>query len=148
MIFHIYDLLKYDHLAEIQRPLGLTSAGYHLMWIVWLTGPIEISNVATLMGASRPNVTGLTSTLTKEGLLTKRRSPSDARSSILALTDLGNEKFETAILLSSASAQSKFSSLTKTEFATLLRLLDKVAVCMAENSRPRVIENRDRVENV
>jgi hypothetical protein len=53
MIFRVGGLISYDHESKIQRPAGLSNAGFHLLWVIWLTDPVEGSLVATLMGATR-----------------------------------------------------------------------------------------------
>lgn len=137
MILRVGTLVSYDHEASIQRPLGLTSAGFHLMWVIWLTGPIEGSVAAMLMGASRANVSGLSATLEREGMIKKAPSPQDGRASLLSLTKDGQDRFETAWLAIGRSGRQMISGLSDEETKTLIALLGKVAGIAATNLRQR-----------
>ena len=127
MIFRIGGLISHSHETKVQRPMGLTHAGFHLMWVVWLTGPIEGSQVAYLMGISRANVSGVSTTLEKEGLLAKIPSSSDRRSSLLTLTPEGTRRFEEAWLKIGDLGKGMLQSFSSEEFDTLMRLLGKLA---------------------
>jgi DNA-binding MarR family transcriptional regulator len=127
MIFRLSDLISYDHETAVLRPLGLSSAGFHLLWVIWLTSPLEGSAVAHLMGASRANVSGISATLVKDGLLMKIPSPSDGRSTLLALTPEGKRRLEEAWLAISDRSRSVLGGMTATELSTLTELLGKLA---------------------
>lgn len=137
MILRVGTLISYDHEVSIQRPNGLTGAGFHLMWVIWLTGSIEGTFAATLMGASRASVSGLAGTLEKEGMITKEPSPEDGRALLLTLTPQGRERFEQAWIEIGKSGREMISGLTETESATLINLLGKVAGIAATNLKQR-----------
>jgi DNA-binding MarR family transcriptional regulator len=128
MIFRIGGLISHSHETKVQRPMGLTHAGFHLMWVIWLTGPIEGSQVAYLMGISRANVSGVSATLEKEGLLAKIPSSRDGRSSLLTLTPEGIRRFEEAWLRIGDLGKGMLQSFSSDEFETLMRLLGKLAM--------------------
>jgi DNA-binding MarR family transcriptional regulator len=137
LILRVGTLISYDHESSIQRPLGLTSAGFHLMWVIWLAGPLEGSVAAILMGASRASVSGLSATLEKEGMIRKSPSESDGRSTLLSLTEEGRERFQRAWLEIDKSGRSVISALSGAEAQTLIALLSKVAGIAAANLRQR-----------
>jgi DNA-binding MarR family transcriptional regulator len=137
MILRVGTLISYDHESSIQRPLGLTGAGFHLMWVIWLAGPVEGSVAAVLMGASRASVSGLSMTLEKDGLLKKSPSELDGRSTLLSLTDEGKKRFEKAWIEISRSGRRILSALSESETHTLISLLGKVAGLAAANLRQR-----------
>lgn len=137
MILRVGDLITYDNMVTILRPLGLTSAGHYLMWVIWLTGPIEGTAAAKLMGASRASVSGIANTLEREGLIGKVPSAKDGRAMLLSLTDRGRKQLELAMQGISNSAGAMLNALTKQETATLLSLLEKVATATIANSRTR-----------
>lgn len=137
MILRVGDLISYDHMVTILRPLGLTSAGHYLMWVIWLTGPIEGTVAARLMGASRASVSGIANTLQKEGLIAKAASEKDGRAMLLSLTEMGRTQLEQAMLGISNSAGATLNALTKQETSTLIKLLEKVATATIANSRTR-----------
>jgi DNA-binding MarR family transcriptional regulator len=127
MIFRIGGLISYSHESRVQRPLGLSHAGFHLMWVVWLTGPIESSLVATLMSASRANISGVSNTLEKEGLLARIPSALDRRSSLLTLTPEGIRRFEQAWLQIGDLGRDMLKDFSEDELESLLSLLGKLA---------------------
>lgn len=131
MVFRTGGLIHQSHETKVQRPLGLSGAGFHLMWVVWLTGPIESSLVATLMGASRANVSGVSMTLEKEGLLAKIPSSHDRRSSLLTLTPEGVRRFEQAWLQIGELGKHMLQDFTQDELDTLLVLLGKLGKAAA-----------------
>lgn len=131
MIFRVGGLITYDHESKVHRPAGLSQAGFHLLWVIWLTGPIEGSLVATLMGASRANVSGVSNTLEREGLLAKIPSASDGRSSLLTLTPLGSRTFEDAWLKIGERGKAMLAGFSEDEIHTMLNLLGKLAKAVA-----------------
>jgi DNA-binding MarR family transcriptional regulator len=137
MILRVGTLISYDHESSIQRPLGLTGAGFHLMWVIWLAGPLEGSVAAMLMSASRASVSGLSATLEKDGMLRKSPSGADGRSTLLSLTEDGKQRFEQAWIEIGKSGHSILNALSETETETLIALLGKVARSAAANLRQR-----------
>jgi|UPI00069026E1 DNA-binding MarR family transcriptional regulator len=133
MIFRIGALISYDHESKIQRSAGLSSAGFHLLWVVWLTGPIGGSAVATLMGATRANVSGVSATLEKEGLIARVPSVEDGRSHLLTLTPEGKRRFEDTWLKIGDHGKDMLSGFTTDELETLLRLLGRLAGVVASS---------------
>lgn len=131
MIFRVGGLISYDHESKIQRPAGLSNAGFHLLWVIWLTGPVEGSLVATLMGATRANVSGVSNTLEKEGLLAKIPSERDGRSSLLALTPEGRKRFEEAWLKIGLHGKEMLADFSSEEVETMLFLLGRLARVVA-----------------
>jgi DNA-binding MarR family transcriptional regulator len=131
MILRVGGLIRYDHEIRLQRPLGLSEAGYHLMWIIWLTGPIEGSAAAFLMDVTRANVSGIASTLERDGMIVRVPSVSDGRASLLSLTEKGLKRCEEISLKIGESGHRFTSTLDAEETTTLIRLLGKVASIVA-----------------
>ncbi|GLK91248.1 MarR family winged helix-turn-helix transcriptional regulator [Pseudomonas turukhanskensis] len=139
MLLRVGDLITYDHMVKILRPLGLTGAGHYLMWVIWLTGPIEGIMAARLMGASRASVSGIAITLEKDGLISKVPSPSDGRVTLLTLTEEGKTKIEQAMMQISDSAGLVLEGLTEEESTILLTLLEKFSAATVSKSRLRAL---------
>lgn len=126
-LMRISDLLLYDLEAVVQRPEGISSPGFHLCWVLWLSGPAEASVAASLMGVSRATISGISTTLERSGLIARTRSPNDGRSVILELTPTGREKTESLFIKSSERYCSWVNALSSEEVASLVVLLNKLA---------------------
>ncbi|WP_321894001.1 MarR family winged helix-turn-helix transcriptional regulator [Paraburkholderia tropica] len=136
-IFRISEDLKYDLAVTVQRPANLSSPGFHLLWVTWLTGKIEAKTVATLMGVSRATVSGISATLEKAGFITRTPSLVDRRSVNIDLTPEGHELFERVFDAANSRYLSLFNDFTVAEIETLVALLGKLSSGSAEVTRQR-----------
>ena len=125
MLMRVSDALKYDLEAAVQRPAGLSSPGFHLLWILWLIGPAEASITASLMGVSRATISGISSTLEKTGFISRIPSKKDGRSILLNLTSAGRKDFESIFEKTNERYVAWSNKLTAEEIATLVSLLAK-----------------------
>jgi DNA-binding MarR family transcriptional regulator len=126
-LMRVSDALKYDLEAAVQRPAGLSSPGFHLLWILWLIGASEASVAASLMGVSRATISGISSTLEKSGFISRERSQKDGRSILLNLTPSGRRSFEEIFEKTNERYVGWSNNLTAEEVQTLVSLLAKFA---------------------
>ncbi|WP_321893455.1 MarR family winged helix-turn-helix transcriptional regulator [Paraburkholderia tropica] len=136
-IFRVSDSLLYDLESSVQRPAGLSSVGFHLLWTIWIAGPIESSVAATMMGVSRATVSGISATVEKSGLLVRTPSSVDGRAVILDLTTQGRKRFEEIFLATNDRYRSWVAGLTEQETDTLVALLAKLAIHSKKVTRHR-----------
>ena len=73
-----------------------------------------------------PNTTWLSNKMEDAGLVTKRRSPADARVVILALTEAGWDALEGAAPLVFAAEQQLLDGFTRDELRTISRLMGRL----------------------
>jgi DNA-binding MarR family transcriptional regulator len=79
------------------------------------------------MSASRANITGVSNTLEKEGLIARIPSSLDRRSSLLTLTPEGKRRFELAWLQIGELGRDVLKGFSEGEIETLLGLLGRLA---------------------
>lgn len=120
------NVITYDLEASVHRPLGLSWSTFRLMFVIWLTGPVEPKNAARLTGMSRAAVSNLTNTLESGGLVRRTAAKNDGRSFQLALTPDGLEKIRSVYVDHNYREHVWADGLTKSEQLLLVQLLDKL----------------------
>ncbi|WP_024795656.1 MarR family winged helix-turn-helix transcriptional regulator [Tomitella biformata] len=120
------NVVTYDLEATVHRPHGLSFPTFRLMFVIWLTGPIEPKNAARLTGMSRAAVSNLSKSLQSAGLLEREPDPDDRRSVRLLLTPAGQEKISEIYRDHNEREQAWASGLTEAEQRVLVLLLDKL----------------------
>ncbi|MCZ0984741.1 MarR family winged helix-turn-helix transcriptional regulator [Streptomyces diastatochromogenes] len=120
------NMLVYDLESTVHRPRGWSWPGFRVLFVVWLTGPVEAKKVAELSGMSRAAVSALVATLEKDGLLTKERAPHDGRAVHLRLTEEGRSAITEAFRAHNAREQEWAGSLSQDEQLLLITLLEKL----------------------
>ncbi|HXV91720.1 MAG TPA: MarR family winged helix-turn-helix transcriptional regulator [Pseudonocardia sp.] len=130
--------LVYDLESAVHRPRGWSWPGFRVLFVLWLSGPLEAKHVAALSGMSRAAVSALVNTLERDGLVTRRRAGHDRRSVELSLTETGRARFAEAFAAHNEREQTWASALTAEEVDTLTGLLEKLMaspVAAAANRR-------------
>lgn len=103
-------LPRFDLLAQLDRaPEGLT-----------------MGEVSSRLMVSNGNVTGLTETLVREGLVSRLPEPGDRRSLRIRLTAAGKRTFDAMTPTHEQWIDELVSGLTRAEMARLLELLGKL----------------------
>ena len=71
------------------EPLGLTHPQYLVMLALWERAPMSAGEIASALQLEPASLTPLLKRLDADGLLTRRRSDTDERRLVIALTDRG-----------------------------------------------------------
>ena len=87
-LLQIADLFQRD-MARAFAGTGLTAARTHLLWILAERGPSTQQALATGLGVSARNVTGLVDALERSGHVRRRPHPTDRRAVLVALSAQG-----------------------------------------------------------
>lgn len=116
----------YDLEIQTLKGLGQSDSTFRLLFALWVAGPLSPHAVASLAGMSRPTVSSLISALRKEGLIDRRDDPSDGRSALLSLTDLGTQTIMRAFTDHNLREKEWASLLTPIERQVLTMLLKKL----------------------
>lgn len=112
--------------AEVYRPSGLSTAGFRVLFTVWVYGSLEPRQIAQLSGVSRAAVTGVVATLERDGHVTKTRRRDDRRLVTVEPTDAGRVVLAETYRRQNRHEQELFSVLSPDElraFTTILRKL-------------------------
>ncbi|MFF9194240.1 MarR family winged helix-turn-helix transcriptional regulator [Streptomyces sp. NPDC014779] len=78
--------------AMMQRGMaekGLTTARAGVLWALFHGGPVTQRALATQLGVTPRNVTGLLDALQEDGLVVREAHPTDRRATLVSLTDDG-----------------------------------------------------------
>jgi DNA-binding MarR family transcriptional regulator len=72
------------------RPHELTHAGFVLLMTLWITGPRETRELASVLRVTKGAIVGAVNTLERRGLVRRIRSEADRRLVTVELTDEGD----------------------------------------------------------
>lgn len=118
-------VVTYDLETAVHRPHGLSWAGFRLLFVTWLAGPLEPARAAALTGMSRASVSNLAKALVAAGLLGRSPRPQDGRSVLLSLTAQGERTISEVFAAHHEREHQWAEALTTTEQRILIMLLEK-----------------------
>ena len=72
----------------------LSWTAFTSLWVLWIWGEIESSDLAAAVGISRPTATGVLSTLQRRRFIRRKRAAEDGRVVLVSLTPSGRKKIE------------------------------------------------------
>src|SRR5690606_37257284 len=119
-------IVTYDLESTVHRPRGRSWAGFRLLFVTWLAGPLEPARAATLAGMSRAAVSNLVKTLVADGLMARTPGERDGRSAILSLTERGEREMLEVFAAQNERERQWAGVLTETEQRMLIMLLEKL----------------------
>ncbi|MFC6882611.1 MULTISPECIES: MarR family winged helix-turn-helix transcriptional regulator [Actinomadura] len=125
--------LVYDWESTVHRPRGWSWAGFRVLFVLWLAGPLEGKRVAQLSGNSRAAVSAVVNTLERDGLVTRRQAVHDRRAVLIELTGAGHDAITGAYEEHNARERVWADALTRDERRTLTDLLEKLMTGPAAN---------------
>ena len=108
------------------RPEGLSTAGFRILFTVWVFGSLEPRRIAHLSGVTRAAVSGVVSTLEREGFVTRTRREADRRLITVELTDAGRAVLAATYQRQNRREREVFSVLTPDELARFTDTLRKL----------------------
>jgi DNA-binding MarR family transcriptional regulator len=119
-------IVTYDLESTVHRPRGHSWAGFRLLFVTWLAGPLEPTAAARLTGMSRAAVSNLTKPLIADGLLARTPAERDGRSVRLSLTDAGRAEMLEVFRAHNEREREWAGVLTDAEQQILVLLLNKL----------------------
>jgi DNA-binding MarR family transcriptional regulator len=126
MLHRAVGMLVYDLESSVHRPRGLSWAGFRVLFVLWIAGPLETRRVAELSGMSRAAVSALVKTLERDGYLHRRQPVHDRRMVELRLSESGQDKMTTTFAAHNQREQLWADGLSADEQRTLIQLLRKI----------------------
>lgn len=126
-VFRLAGRMFSDLETEIHRPAGWSLAGFRVMFILWVLGPVESHEIARLAGLSRAAISSAVNTLERDGLVDRRRESADRRVVTVYLTDDGASRLQAAYAAQNERERRWFADLTEDEVATLTDLMRRVS---------------------
>ena len=138
-LFRVSARLIADLELVIYRPAGLSSAGFRVLFTVWVFGELEPRRIAALSGVSRAAVSSVLNTLERDGFAERTRESSDRRLVTVRLTPEGERRVVECYRAQNRREQELFASLSRRELETF------TAVMRTLLSAP-VVEEVDEVD--
>ena len=79
---------------EVLAEAGLSWGGFTILWVLWVWGEMEAAQLASECDLAKGTLTGMVSTLEKQGRVERIRMQSDRRRVTVALTPSGLKTIE------------------------------------------------------
>lgn len=98
-LMRVANRLMYDFEANIHRPLGMSWAGFRVLFCTWIEEGVEPRELARLCAVSRGTVSSVLNTLERDGLLKRRRKSADRRVVTVEITETGRRQVRRAFEL-------------------------------------------------
>lgn len=114
-LFRISTTVIQDFEASVHRPLGLSIAGFRVLFTVWVFGELEPRRIAALSGVSRAAVSGVLNTLESGGLAERSRDREDGRLVTVRVTPDGESLLRRAYRDQNVREQEVFASVSRDE---------------------------------
>jgi len=111
---------------EVLGPEGLSWGGFTILFVLWVWGERETSQLADDCGLAKGTLSGMLGTLEKTGLVSRTRHPEDGRRVIVDLEEGGRELIEGVFPKFNAHETKFTADLDDEERRELARLLRRV----------------------
>ncbi len=133
---------------EVLAEHSLSWGGFTILWVLWVWGEMETARLAAECDTAKGTLTGMVSTLERQGLVARERVESDRRRVTVALTPAGLALITDLFPAFNDYEAEMAAGLTraeKNELARLLRVVtrnagespDATATTAAESPEPR-----------
>lgn len=136
LLHRVTDVIVYDLESGVHRPAGWSFAGFRMMFVLWLAGPMPSSRLARLTGSGRAATSALAKTLEADGLVARGASPTNRRTVVLTLTPEGRARLLAAFGEHHERERAWAGRLDEREQQTLIGLLSKL-IAGAEDPQVR-----------
>lgn len=125
-LFRVWSRVSADLETAAHRPEGLSTAGFRVLFTVWVFDSLEPRQIAALSGVSRAAVTGVVRTLERDGYVTRSRVAHDKRLWSITPTDAGRAVLARTYQRQNAREQELFAPLSARELADFTATLRKL----------------------
>lgn len=125
-LFRASSRLISDLENTVHRPAGLSTAGFRVLFTVWVFDTLEPRQIARLSGVSRAAVSGVVATLERDGFVTRTRQNDDRRLISVEPTDAGRDVLASAYQQQNLRERELFAPLSADELAQFTATLRKL----------------------
>ena len=129
-VLHLSTLVSTD-LSRFEQGSGLTVARVHLLWMLGLTGPGTQQSLASALGVTPRNVTGLVDGLVASGHVSRDPHPSDRRARLVTPTELGDRAIRDLRESHDDLAEQLFGRLPSQRLAAFVTTLEEIIAIFA-----------------
>ncbi len=125
-LFRVSSRLLHDMEVEVHRPLGLSIAGFRVLFTVWVFGELEPRQIAAFSGVTRAAVSGVLNTLERSELIDRSRDQADRRLVTVRLTPSGSDLVKTAYRDQNQREAVHFDALSADELQAFSKIMRKL----------------------
>lgn len=118
---------------ELLSEYGLSWGGFTIVWVLWVWGEMETARLAEECALAKGTLTGMLTTLEKQGLVERNRIETDKRRVLVNLTPPGEELIDDLYPRFNAYESLMSSGLSVEEKRELARLLRVVITNAAQD---------------
>lgn len=112
--------------ATVLGPDQLSLSSFATMWVLWICGSMEVRELASTVGMSRPTASCVLATLKRRGCVKSRPGTKDARTVFVALTPKGRRTVKRLFPAFNAQEAAVTAQLAPREQELLAGMLRKV----------------------
>ena len=95
-LIRLANRLMYDFETNVHRPLGMSWAGFRVLFCTWIEDEVEPRELARLCAVSRGTVSSVLNTLERDALVQRRRQSADRRVVTVTITEKGRRRVREA----------------------------------------------------
>lgn len=129
-VLHLAALVSAD-MNRFERESGLTAARIHVLWVLGAAGPSTQQSLASELGVSPRNVTGLVDGLVASGHVSREPHPADRRAVLVTPTSRGEATIRELVASHAGLAQRLFSDVPAERLAVFVTTLDHTIMTFA-----------------
>lgn len=118
---------------EILAELGLSWSAFVSMWVLWVWGEMDATQLANEVGLTPGTVTGVRKGLEKQGMIQTRRGDADGRKVFVKLTEDGTARFSELYPRFNKWSTELFAGLSGEQTTQLADLLQGVIVARPDD---------------
>ena len=117
---------------EVLADCGLSWGGFTILWVLWVWDEMETAQLAAECALAKGTLTGMLTTLEKQGLVERSRIAEDKRRVLVALTPIGTSTINELFPKFNAYEGAMTAGLSVEEKRELARLLRIVITSSSE----------------
>ncbi len=122
-LIRVANRLMYDFETNVHRPLGISWAGFRVLFCTWVEREVEPRELARLCAVSRGTVSSVLNTLERDALVKRRRQSADRRVVTVIVTHKGRRRVKEAFELQHARERQWLGDLDRQAITSLVSLL-------------------------
>lgn len=119
--------LSADFDSVVQRPRGLSWAGFRTLFCLWVVGPQQTGELAQLLFTTAPSVSSAVNTLESKGLVRRARLPHDRRLVEVRLTPSGGRLIRRVFRAQHERELSWTADIPPEDLAAFIRVMEHLA---------------------
>lgn len=127
-----------DFESVVQRPRGLSWAGFRTLFCLWVGGPLQTGELAKLLFTTAPTVSSVVNTLESRGWARRERLTRDRRLVEVRLTPSGGRLVRSVFRAQHAREVSWTTAIPPDDMAAFVRVVEHIAA----RARPDVAPTR------